>query len=100
MVLVDKKKKSYSINSNNKLERIAGIEPVSSAWKAEVLPLNDIRNLKKIISQFIWHPSTSPFRGGYFGAYDIISILAGVRGFEPLNVGVKDRCLNHLTTPQ
>ena len=47
MVLVDKKKKSYSINSNNKLERIAGIEPVSSAWKAEVLPLNDIRNLKK-----------------------------------------------------
>ena len=25
------------------MERIAGIEPASSAWKAEVMPLYDIR---------------------------------------------------------
>ena len=28
------------------LERVAGIEPASSAWKAEVLPLNYTRRLK------------------------------------------------------
>ena len=26
------------------MERVAGIEPASSAWKAEVLPLNHTRN--------------------------------------------------------
>ena len=31
------------------MERVAGFEPVSSAWKAEVLPLNDTpRQIKKI----------------------------------------------------
>lgn len=25
------------------MERVAGFEPASSAWKAEVLPLNDTR---------------------------------------------------------
>ena len=29
--------------TNQKLERVAGIEPASSAWKAEVLPLNYTR---------------------------------------------------------
>ena len=27
------------------MERVAGIEPASSAWKAEVLPLNYTRNI-------------------------------------------------------
>ena len=27
------------------LERVAGIEPAASAWKAEVLPLYDTRNI-------------------------------------------------------
>ena len=29
----------------NKMERVMGIEPTTSAWKAEVLPLNYTRNL-------------------------------------------------------
>lgn len=32
-----------SINQKTKLERAAGIEPASSAWKAEVLPLHNAR---------------------------------------------------------
>ena len=30
------------------LERVAGIEPASSAWKAEVLPLNYTRNTSRL----------------------------------------------------
>ena len=30
----------------NKMERVMGIEPTTSAWKAEVLPLNYTRNIK------------------------------------------------------
>src|SRR3990167_4145638 len=33
-----------SINANLTLERVMGIEPTLSAWKAEVLPLNYTRN--------------------------------------------------------
>jgi hypothetical protein len=29
------------------LERVTGFEPVSSAWKAEALPLDDTRKIKK-----------------------------------------------------
>ncbi len=29
----------------DKLERVMGIEPTSSAWEAEVLPLNNTRNI-------------------------------------------------------
>lgn len=36
------------------LERITGIEPVTSAWEAEVLPLNYIRKNKFIITQRQW----------------------------------------------
>lgn len=32
-----------SVNEN--MERMAGIEPALSAWKAEVLPLYDIRRI-------------------------------------------------------
>ena len=34
---------SSASNSNTTLERVVGIEPTSSAWKAEVLPLNYTR---------------------------------------------------------
>jgi hypothetical protein len=30
------------------MERVAGIEPASLAWKAKVLPLNYTRNLKQL----------------------------------------------------
>ena len=33
------------------MERVAGIEPASSAWKAEVLPLNHTR---VPLSQLVW----------------------------------------------
>jgi hypothetical protein len=46
------------------LERVAGIEPASSAWKAEVLPLNYTRmdvcflmNLPFFFAQFISPPT-------------------------------------------
>ena len=32
----------------NKIKRAAGIEPASSAWKAEVLPLNYARASKRV----------------------------------------------------
>ncbi len=35
------------------LERVAGIEPASSAWKAEVLPLNYTRNATRLC----WQPA-------------------------------------------
>lgn len=34
--------------TNSKLERVAGIEPASSAWKAEVLPLNYTRGALRL----------------------------------------------------
>ena len=36
--------------SKTGLERMMGIEPTRSAWKAEVLPLNYIRKLQFVIS--------------------------------------------------
>ena len=36
----------------------------------------------------------------YFKAYALLTMLAGVAGFEPTNAGIKIRCLNHLATPQ
>ena len=48
------------------LERVMGIEPTTSAWKAEVLPLNYTRKYKN---------------------------MAGLAGFEPTHDGVKVRCL-------
>ncbi len=51
------------------LERVKGIEPSSSAWKAEVLPLNYTRI--------------------YMGR---------LMGIEPTNVGTTIRCVNHFAT--
>ncbi len=52
------------------LERVKGIEPSSSAWKAEVLPLNYTRNIK----------------------------MGRLMGIEPTNVGTTIRCVNHFAT--
>ena len=53
------------------LERVMGIEPTSSAWKAEVLPLNYTREA------FCRHPPTSPEPNPTTPA-----LVEGV-GFEP-----------------
>ena len=53
------------------MERVKGIEPSSSAWKAEVLPLN------------------------YTRKYDIVGRLMGI---EPTNAGITIRCVNHFAT--
>jgi hypothetical protein len=46
------------LNSYVYLERVAGIEPASSAWKAEVLPLNYTREPFPQAVQC--HPSKTP----------------------------------------
>ena len=49
-----------------------GIEPTTSAWKAEVLPLNYTR---------------------------ILTIMGRMMGIEPTSVGTTIRCVNHFATP-
>ena len=51
------------------MERVIGIEPTSSAWKAEVLPLNYTRVVKIYMGRLM--------------------------GIEPTNVGTTIRCVNH-----
>jgi len=51
------------------LERVMGIEPTSSAWKAEVLPLNYTRG-----THLLFPPQIAPHRGA--------NMVEGV-GFEP-----------------
>jgi hypothetical protein len=49
-----------------RLERVMGIEPTSSAWKAEVLPLNYTRNSKKRLrsaSQYLLNLQTLSLAG-------------------------------------
>ena len=49
------------------LERVAGIEPASSAWKAEVLPLNYTRRFTDLFSYtrpVLVLAATSQFGGG------------------------------------
>ena len=55
----------------NKMERVMGIEPTTSAWKAEVLPLNYTR---------------------------LITIMGRLMGIEPTSVGTTIRCVNHFAT--
>ena len=71
------------------LERMKGIEPSSSAWKAEVLPLNYIR---------IWLEATPGFEPGIkvlqTSALPLgYAALTGLEGFEPSHDGIKIRCL-------
>ena len=46
------------------LERVAGIEPASSAWKAEVLPLNYTRNASRLCLQQVNSVCRLPLYGG------------------------------------
>ena len=45
------------VHSRLRLERVAGIEPASSAWKAEVLPLNYTRRLDTLVVGEGFEPS-------------------------------------------
>ena len=42
------------------VERVMGIEPTSSAWEAEVLPLNNTRSVKKRIIIRSQNPDNRP----------------------------------------
>lgn len=44
--------------TKNKMERMMGIEPTRSAWKAEVLPLNYIRlSVTLLLYHAVWYMS-------------------------------------------
>ncbi len=58
------------------LERVAGIEPASSAWKAEVLPLNYTRKYFRGYCLRVALPITNKI-------HLLISILVQGGGFEP-----------------
>lgn len=45
------------------LKRIAGLEPASSAWKAEALPLDDIRNYANYAPLELLHSVKNTLRG-------------------------------------
>ncbi len=73
------------------MERVAGIEPAPSAWKAEVLPLNHTRNamqfqqstkLNNIYIKFSWY-----------------KMVVG-EGFEPSKLSRQIYSLMGLTAPQ
>lgn len=58
------------------LERAAGIEPVPSAWEAEILPLNYARGEYS----YIIHPNglfVKGFRTFFFGLKDFVIISPG-----------------------
>ena len=59
-----------------KMERVMRIELTTSAWKAEVLPLNYTRMYKVLLLLSL-----------------AIKKMAGLAGFEPTHVAVKVRCL-------
>jgi hypothetical protein len=75
------------------MERVMRIELTTSAWKAEVLPLNYTRNVKILEATPGFEPGikvlqTSALPLGYAALR-----LAGLAGFEPTHVAVKVRCL-------
>jgi hypothetical protein len=98
------------------MERVMGIEPTTSAWKAEVLPLNytrivgggtRIRTGGKGFADLClttWlcrhlksgrrdsNPRPPPWQGGVL-PLNYFRVLAGLAGFEPAHHGVKVRCL-------
>jgi hypothetical protein len=66
-----------------------GIEPTTSAWKAEVLPVNYTRKNLEAAPGFepgIKVLQTSALPLGY-------AAITGLAGFEPTHVAVKVRCL-------
>ena len=63
-----------------KLERAAGIEPASSAWKAEVLPLNYAREPSNACQPFGKNPA---FRAHALATGRVALNLVEGGGFEP-----------------
>ena len=55
---------SYMGKYHTTMERVAGIEPACSAWKADVLPLNYTRALYTVLAQI--HPTIQMVEGGGF----------------------------------
>ncbi len=45
-----------------KIKRVRGIEPLSLAWKAKVLPLNYTRRLRVINHNYILHHNTTTWK--------------------------------------
>ena len=58
-----------------RLERVMGIEPTYSAWKAEVLPLNYTRKRSPVPVRPVWSQRPTPLR------YSLV--LVEGEGFEP-----------------
>ena len=64
------------MNSRN-LERGTGIEPASSAWKAEALPLSYPRTSRHCEKRSNLH------RGGCFASLAMTTTMVGGEGLEP-----------------
>ena len=65
----DRRKTAFGVTNLAALERVAGIEPASSAWKAAALPLcytRDLCRVLSLVSPFSLGPTPSfqPARGG------------------------------------
>jgi hypothetical protein len=47
----------HAFRNQLEMERAAGIEPASLAWKAKVLPLHNARDIRYLVrfSETIWH---------------------------------------------
>ena len=66
------------------MERVMGIEPTSSAWKAEVLPLNYTRQGSTCLTgtnYSIFHSRPTPYRVTHFDTTSLKMVEGG--GFEP-----------------
>lgn len=70
-----------------KMERMTGIEPVSSAWKAEVLPLNHIR---KWSGRRDSNSRPSPWQGDALPLSHFRLKLVVGDGFEPSKAELTD----------
>ena len=79
---------SYGPKSDKKMERMAGIEPATTAWKAVVLPLNYIR--------IIWsgrrdsNSRPSPWQGDALPLSHFRILLVEGGGFEPPKAQLTD----------
>ena len=75
------------------MERMTGIEPVSSAWKAEVLPLNHIRTDNHYIKWSGRRDSNSrpsPWQGDALPLSHFRTCLVEGDGFEPSKAELTD----------
>ena len=76
------------------MERVMGIEPTLSAWKAEVLPLNYTRNIRGMKDLNPWSPAWQVCLPLHHG-----TILVAGTGFEPATFGLWARRATRLLHP-